>query len=34
VLDFLANRRADLDIVWTHDSALDRTPAGPAAPGR
>jgi 8-oxo-dGTP pyrophosphatase MutT (NUDIX family) len=33
VLDFLANRRADLDIVWTHDSALDLTPAGPAVSG-
>ena len=34
VLDFLANRRADLDIVWTHESALDRAPAGPEASGR
>jgi hypothetical protein len=34
VLDFLANRRADLEIVWTHDSALDPTPVVPAAPGR
>jgi len=34
VLDFLANRRADLDIVWTHESALDRAPGGPEASGR